>query len=151
MATMIRVRCGPARDLTHVVARNDCIGVRPADAARRLGRDATRPHVAKAAAHAVLGEGALVALRLHPPVASIHAIHRRLVQHLDGRRITDTVFRLPCSNGIFGWSCRLAHRRIPDMVKGFIAHVLAALRPPLSLTEGVAKVCATLTSIVEYG
>ena len=65
VATMIRVRRGPARDFAHVVARHDRVRVRTAHAARRLGRDAAGPHVAQAAAHAVLAEGALVALGVH--------------------------------------------------------------------------------------
>ena len=71
---MVGVGGGPAGDFAQVVARDDRVRVRPAHAARRLGGDAARPHVAEAAANAVLAEGALAALGVQPREAGVHAV-----------------------------------------------------------------------------
>jgi hypothetical protein len=138
MAAMIRVRRGPARDLAHVVARHDRVRVRTAHAARRLRCDAAWPHVAQAAAHAVLAEGALVALSIQPPEAGFHAVQYCLVQHLDGRCVTHPVFRLPGADGVFGWSGGLAHKGFTELL--VIPQIPATIPPPLSLTPNFSWV-----------
>ena len=66
MPAMVRVRRCAAGDLAQEVAGDDGVGVRSADAPRRLGRDAAGAHVADAAADAVVPNPHCAPLRVQP-------------------------------------------------------------------------------------